>query len=446
MTARLDIITSASWRCAVALALLVGLAACSSTSDVVDKFLGKDDDTPLPGKREAVLDAGALEANSAQASDPIAIPAAVTNSSWAQPGGVPSHALHNLALSRQVKRAFSISAGKGSDSDGRLTASPIVFGGRVFVLDSQASVRAFSGQNGAKIWAVSLVPDGKDGEGAFGGGLASDGINLYATTAFGEVVALEPGSGRQIWRRQFDLPIRAAPTVADGRIFFTQINNEVHALSTTDGSEIWRYQGSGEQASIIASTSPAVADGFVVVPLTTGDILTFRSSDGLFTWTENLSGGTAFSSLATLNDVAGRPVIASGTVLAIAHSGRMAAFKLDSGQQVWSQELPGTQTPWVAGDYAFVVVDRNKIAAVSRRNGAVRWWAKLPDGGVWSGPVVGGGRLIAVSSKGLMAEVSPQTGGLMNKRDLGAEVFIPPVIANGTIYILADNGSLIALR
>ncbi len=89
---------------------------------------------------------------------------------------------------------------------------------------------------------------------------------------------------------------------------------------------------------------------------------------------------------------------------------------------------------------------KRTMAAVARRNGGIRWSANLPSQGVWSGPVVGGGRLLAISSKGVLASVSPQTGELINKINIGEDFFIAPVIANGTVYLLADDGTLIAMR
>jgi outer membrane protein assembly factor BamB len=194
------------------------------------------------------------------------------------------------------------------------------------------------------------VPKDRDGRGAFGGGLASDGSRLYATTAFGEVMALDIATGNEIWRKSFESPIRGAPTVADGRLFFATVSNDVHAIDTADGSSLWRYQGIGEQASIVASPSPVVADGHVVVPHTTGELVAFRVSDGMPVWTETLTSLQPTSSLANINDIAGRPVIADGQVYAIAHSGRMGAFQLATGEPEWAQEISGTQMPWVAGD------------------------------------------------------------------------------------------------
>jgi outer membrane protein assembly factor BamB len=100
----------------------------------------------------------------------------------------------------------------------------------------------------------------------------------------------------------------------------------------------------------------------------------------------------------------------------------------------------------LAGDYVFVLSNRATLAAVARRNGAVRWSVNLTGKGTWAGPVVGGGRLLVVGSSGQLVSISPQTGESMSTIDLGEKFFIPPVIANGTIYLLSDAGTLIALR
>ena len=428
------------------LAGLVAVAGCSGGSKLLDSLTGGKDEV-LPGQREAVLSSNnQAGGDNAVATDPIAIPAAVTNPSWSQPGGNASHSLHNLTLSRDLKRAFAVSAGAGSDGDGRLTASPIVSGGRVYVLDSKAVVRAFSATNGGKVWSASLVPEGKDGDGAYGGGLATDGNRIFATTAFGEILALDAGSGNILWRSKVGQSIRSAPTAADGRVYFTSVANDAFAYSTADGSQIWQYQGAGQQASILSSNSPAVSGNYVIVPYTTGDLLALEKSSGFVAWSESLLGRNANSSGASINDIAGRPVVSDGAVFAISHSGRMASFGLSDGFERWSVDVGGTQTPWVAGDYVFVIAGRSTMAAVARSNGGVRWSASLSGGGVWSGPVLGGGRLLAVNSKGIVASVSPQTGEIINRIDIGEAVFIPPVIANGTVYILADDGTLFAYR
>ncbi len=424
------------------LALL--LAACGATNSLIEQVTGTDDQMVITGKREAVLQGSGGAAQLAK--EPVVIPVAVSNASWAQPGGVPSNTLQNLSLGRTLSRAFAVNAGTGSTSSGRLTAMPIVVGGRIYVLDSQASVRAFSANSGAPVWSVSLVPQGRDGEGAFGGGLASNGAQIFAATAFGEVVALNAGSGSEIWRKKFSAPIKTAPTVADGRVFFVTVANEAYALDSASGTQLWQSSGAGESASAISNTSPAIASGIVVTPHTNGDLTAFSTGGGQQYWSASLASSRAGASVANLNAIAGRPVIAGGQVYAISNAGRMAAFDLKSGSEIWSREFSGNQTPWVSGEYVFVISQKRRMVAISRRTGAVKWVVDLPGGGIWAGPVMGGGRLLAVSSKGVLASISPQTGQTINTRTAGDAFYIAPVIAGNTVYLLDNDANLLALR
>ncbi len=431
-------------RTGILMLLAFGLAACSTANNLIDKVTGSTDEVVITGKREAVLQGSGQATGLAK--EPVVVPVATTNASWAQPGGVPSNALQNLSLGRSLNRVFTVKAGTGSTSSGRLTAMPIVVGGRIYVLDSQASVRAFSASSGASVWSVSLVPGGKDGEGAFGGGLASNGNQIFATTAFGEVVALNAATGSEIWRKKFPAPIKTAPTVANGQVFFVTVANEAYALTTTSGDQLWQSSGAGESASAISNTSPAVASGIVVAPHTNGDLIAFSAGSGQRFWNESLASSRAGASVANLNAIAGRPVISGGQVYAISNAGRMAAFDLKSGAETWSREFSGNQTPWVSGEYVFVISQKRRMVAIERRTGAVKWVVDLPGGGIWAGPVMGGGRLLAVSDKGVLASFSPQTGKTINTREAGDEFYIAPVIAGNTVYLLDNDANLLALR
>ena len=271
---------------ALVIALTLGLGACSSASQLLEGVTGEKD-TKLPGQREAILTTNQTPTASTEgASDPVVVPAAVDNSSWLQPGGSASNAPGNLAAGASLARAWSVSAGEGSSSDGRLVASPIVVGGTVYVLDAATRVNAVS-SSGSRAWSVSLVPGKADPDGVIGGGLASDGTRIYATTGFGEAVALDARTGTIAWRKKVNVSLRAAPTVSDDVMYFTGVGNEVIALRTSDGSEVWRTEGTGQRVSIIGSTSPAVAKDVIVIPTTTGDVMAYNVRDGFPTWADS---------------------------------------------------------------------------------------------------------------------------------------------------------------
>src|SRR5579863_981017 len=100
------------------------------------------------------------------------------------------------------------------------------------------------------------MPKAKRDHEAWGGGLAFDGGKIFVSSGFREVVALDAASGRLLWRTLTDAPLHAAPTVADGRVYVEDVNDELQAFDETTGNPIWTYQALTEPARILAATSP----------------------------------------------------------------------------------------------------------------------------------------------------------------------------------------------
>jgi len=401
---------------------------------------------PLPGKRIPVVQArNNVGAELATADKPVVLPSPRANDGWTQPGGDPGNSPGHLALSGSVRQAWSADAGTGSSSAGRLTASPLVYGGRVYTIDATARVTAFSASGGSAVWRVSLVPENERGEGGYGGGLAIDNGRLYAATGFGTVVALDPVSGKKLWDKNIGVPIRASPTAVDDKVFVLTTEGHVFALAGFDGGELWTFRGVPERTSIISSPSPAVEGGVVVVPYPSGDLVAVQADNGTPLWTESLARTRSVSSLASLSDAA-RPAIDSGVVYAVGHAGRLIATQVKTGERLWSLNVPGTQAPVIAGDNLFVVDTSGQLQAITRSEGKVVWAAKLPGASTWSGPTLAGGHLWLTSHKGQLVGVDPATGRVTTQQSLGAPIYIAPVVAGGRMYVLTDKARLVAFN
>jgi len=154
-------------------------------------------------------------------------------------------------------------------------------------------------------------------------------------------------------------------------------------------------------------------------------------------------------------DIDANPVIDRGRVFAIGQGGRMASYELVSGQRLWEINIAGVATPVVAGDWVFVVTDNSRLLCVERATGRIRWISQLKNyhnikkkSGIvrWHGPLLGSGRLILVSTDGDLTDVDPETGNIRSQINIGQSMSLPPVAAGGIVYILTDEGRLIAFK
>jgi len=161
------------------------------------------------------------------------------------------------------------------------------------------------------------------------------------------------------------------------------------------------------------------------------------------------------TSVSSLSDIDAEPVIDQGRVYAVGQGGRMVAMELVTGTRLWEQNIAGISTPWVAGEWIFVVTDDARLLCIARGSGKVRWISQLPhfknetkrSGPIsWVGPILAGGRLVLLNSNGEIVSAAIADGKITSTTRHGAGLTLAPVVANNTLYVLDDKGTLTAYR
>ena len=412
--------------------------------------------TPVLGERVAVL---AVEqdvaVDPATAALPFSLPEQVANTEWAQSGGNASKSFGHLALGQALGQAWSVSIGQGGTTKTRLASPPVVADGKVFTIDTEATVRAFDAQTGASAWSTQFGTEKRNNASLFGGGVAFENGRIYATNGLGYVAALDARNGGVIWQVHPSGPLRGSPTVVGDTLYVISQDNQIYSLKTADGATNWSAAASLEIAGVFGTASPAVGQGTVVAGFSSGELNAYRYENGRNVWQDQLARTSIRTSVAAISDVDADPVIDNGQVIAVGQGGRMVSIDLVSGQRQWELNIAGISTPWVVGDWAYVVADDGKLLCVARANGKIRWIAQLPAyrhlkkkaGPIsYSGPVLAGGRLILVNSEGALINVDPATGAVQSQTTIKAPVNLSPIVANQTLYILDDEGRLRAFR
>ncbi len=435
------------------IAALVAAAFAAGGCGILKKGAPK---TPVVGERIAVLASESdVAIDPATAALPMALPAPQVNADWSQSGGNAAKAMGHVALGSSIAQAWQASIGQGTSLSARLAASPVVGDGRVYTIDTTATVRGFDAQTGALVWSSRFGVEKGNDAALFGGGLAFANGRIYATNGLGFVAALDASNGSAVWQVRPGGPMRGSPTIAGDALYVMSQDNQIYSLKTADGSTNWSEAAALEIAGVFGVASPAFAQGTVVAGFSSGELNAYRYENGRAVWQDALARTSIRTSVSSLSDIDADPVIDSGQVIAIGQGGRMVALELITGQRMWELNLAGIATPWVAGDWVFVVTSDGKLMAIARATGKVRWITQLPEfrhsrskSGLisYTGPVLAGGRLIVASTQGALIFADPTTGAVQGQTNVGGSVSLPPVVANSTLYVLDDNGRLRAFR
>jgi len=284
-----------------------------------------------------------------------------------------------------------------------------------------------------------------------------------------EVFCYDATDGKLLWQRAVEnvpgSPVAfsempemtgyAAPTMAiDGSRAFVLFPNGDLAAFNFDGSLAWAKHLGVPKNMYGHASSLAIAPGRLIVQLdqdegapggskllaidcASGRVLWERSKPTHGSWASPIIGGAAGRS----------QIITLALPFVMSHA-------LSDGSELWRAELMSGEvapSPIFAGGLAIVVVPSGELIGI-RPDGAgdvtkshVAWRAtdNIPD---ITSPVSNGELVFTVTTMGGLGCFEVATGKLIWQKDLGFEVQASPVIAGGQLIVLGTKGELVSVQ
>lgn len=135
------------------------------------------------------------------------------------------------------------------------------------------------------VWAYSLNnPQGQESQ-----PLIYQGV-MYITTSK-DTIALDPITGKQLWKQDVDLPqdvfkyaccgiINRGAAIYDGKLFRTTLDANVVALDAKTGKQLWKVKAADYKDGHAMTGAPLVANGVVITGIAGGEYGTRGFIDG----------------------------------------------------------------------------------------------------------------------------------------------------------------------
>lgn len=437
-------------------ALLALLAACGNREVILtgERFpIRADLEASVPVDGEPAPTAPAVAENQSVA---ISL-GPQSGGDWTHRAGNARHLMPHAALSATPQRVWSAKIGAGSSRKNRISAAPIVADGRIFTIDAGTLVTATS-SSGAALWSTDLTAAFDKGGGLSAGGLAVSGNQLFATSGYGELVALDAASGQVLWRQNVSSPMSSAPATDGQAVYVSGRDGSAWAIDAASGKVIWQVPGTPGKTAYVGSAAPTIGDRAVIFPSAGGDLMSvLKIGGGTRVWQSSLAGKRLGRAYALTYDVTGDAVIAGKTLFAGSGSGRTVAMSASSGEKIWSAGEGALGPVAVAGGSLFLVNDEAKLVRLDAETGETIWSVEMPyfttdkvkkRKGIYAhyGPVLAGGRVMVVSSDGLLRAFDPTDGSLTYTAEIPGGAASQPAVAGGTLYVVGGNGQLHAFR
>lgn len=387
---------------------------------------------------------------------PIALSGAVANADWPLRAGNARHLPPHGSLSAAPQLLWSAAIGEGNSKRNRISAAPVVADGRIFTLDAQAGLQA-TAMNGAPLWTADLTPPGDRASEISGGGLGYGAGRLFVATGYGELIAVDPASGAVQWRQRLGAAVTGAPSVEGDSVYVVGRDGSGWAVNVADGKMRWMVPGAAGAIGMIGASAPAVADGAVLFPIPSGELVAASRASGLEQWRARVVGQRLGRAYAGITELTGDPVIAGGTVYAGNAAGRSYALSLATGETLWTAPEGALGPMLPVGGSVFLVNDQAQLVRLDATSGAPVWAVDMPyfDTDMPKkrkavtahfGPVLVGGRIAVVSGDGLLRLFSAVDGTLVGSAEIPGGAATLPALAGGMLFVVGGNGQLHAFR
>lgn len=243
--------------------------------------------------------------------------------------------------------------------------------------------------------------------------------------------------------------LAAPPVIADGRLYFLDAAQRVHAIGARDGDRAWSASVRGENRDRNARGGGlAVSGGRVFVTTGFGDLVALDGGSGDEVW--RVSGGAPFHSA---------PTVSGGRVYAITNDSELMAFDVSNGAVQWTyQAIAETarilSAPSVAVDGETVVAPfaSGELVAFLAPNGRRLWSDSLSRASsltslsaindIAGRPVIDNGVAYAASHSGVIAAIDIRSGQRIWSRSFASTQ--TPWVAGDVVYAVSVDGELTA--
>ncbi len=297
-------------------------------------------------------------------------------------------------------------------------------------------------------------------------------VKTRRSDAFTGVLAIEPATGKILWRFAAEQSINHSPAYEAGVVCIVEVGGRVYGIDTESGKELWRHD-LGDNIGRWIYGAPAADEGKFYV----GSVNRFARIDartGKVDWEKWLAGTEPAEKAGYPTDWISAPVspAISGKYLAMGGfwTGKDNLFVVDktTGQTIWSHPADRGMhsSPTIAGDKILFFGKTSLLHCCNLADGKLIWKKQIGEGSSnwlgtgWSAttPAVKGDTVIAGSGDGVMAALKISDGGEIWLHKSGESIFkispyrtdnVSPLssatIAGDKIFFASADGKLYCL-
>jgi len=270
-------------------------------------------------------------------------------------------------ISEQVKLKSRWSRGVGDgQGEGFLKINPILVGDSLYAASAEGRVMSVDPESGRVRWKQDL-------DLALSGGVGHHGNSVFVGASEGLVMRVDAASGSEIWRAPVSGEVLSAPQ-GDGRYVVAQTyDGKLMGFDYETGEVRWTYTSDVPVLTLRGTGTPMILGDNAIAGFADGKVVAINLRSGNVAWEVRVAIPQGRSEIERIVDIDGSMALQGSELYVASYQGRMAAIDTRSGRRLWQRNVSSVSGVGVGFGNVYVADDDGTVSAFLRNGQGVRW-------------------------------------------------------------------------
>lgn len=309
----------------------------------------------------------------------------------------------------------------------------------LFTANQDGEVYALNPQTGKQLWRA------KTGARVISGPSVSGDL-VFVGTLDAEVIALKRADGAEAWRGKLGSEVMA-PVASDGQIVIARaVDGRLYGLSASDGSRLWVFDRSVPNLTLRGLSEPLIVGNRAFVGMDNGRVVAFSTSTGQILWEQAVAVPSGRTELDRITDIDAALLAEGANICAASFGGELACFDADNGEVQWRRSIKSYSGMVLLGQLLVVSDEAGIVWALDAHSGAAAWKQEGLQYRKLSPPAAFGGYAVVADFEGYLHWMDPKDGKLVARTRAGSDPVHAPMAADENfLYVLNTSGKISAI-
>ena len=270
-------------------------------------------------------------------------------------------------ITEQVKLKSRWSRGVGDgQGEGLLKINPILVGDSLYAASAEGRVMSVDPESGRVRWKQDL-------DLALSGGVGHHGNSVFVGASEGLVMRLDAASGSEIWRAPVSGEVLSAPK-GDGRYVVAQTyDGKLMGFDYETGEVRWTYTSDVPVLTLRGTGTPMILGDNAIAGFADGKVVAINLRSGNVAWEVRVAIPQGRSEIERIVDIDGSMAVQSNELYVASYQGRLAAIDTRSGRRLWQRNVSSVSGVGIGFGNVYVADDDGTVSAFLRNGQGVRW-------------------------------------------------------------------------